>query len=389
VEEGLVGLRPGARRYELSDWLGGVRVVVTDRRIAIRGNNQVVVGYRAEVVSVTDYYSFGAEINMRSYEAQPWYRYGYQAQEKDNEIYGKGAMYHYTYRQHDARLGRFWSVDPLARKYPWNSPYAFGGNRVVDAVELEGLEYVEIRHYPDGSTKKVLYYTMTDEEVKALGGRRRSLFNAAPYGPLGRGVLHIHYKDGEEVREMWQGSFVARLAYHGLYSGPGCVTKYENGKRVYDYTYVPIDIADAIAKKHDIDYESVEPLKRLNFLENVGTLEADRDMVERVNKALIGMLTFRNFRNFKIDDKIETPVYTGFNFETLFALVGQRIFIGALATYKAWKKEGIDDGSIKPGDDFGTVGKKFLREYPLRGLLLWIAYKSNPKDKDESERVRD
>ncbi len=82
----------------------------------------------------------------------------------------RGRCNHYTYRQHDARLGRFWSVDPLARKYPWNSPYAFGGNRVVDAVELEGLEYVEIHHYPDGSTKKVLYYTMTDEEVKALGG---------------------------------------------------------------------------------------------------------------------------------------------------------------------------------------------------------------------------
>jgi RHS repeat-associated protein len=140
---GLVELSSDARRYELSDWLGGVRVVITDRRIPIRGNNQVVVGYRAEVVSVTDYYSFGAEISLRSYEAQPWYRYGYQAQEKDNEIYGKGAMYHYTYRQHDARLGRFWSVDPLARKYPWNSPYAFAENDVVSSVELEGLERVQ------------------------------------------------------------------------------------------------------------------------------------------------------------------------------------------------------------------------------------------------------
>ena len=83
VEEGLVGLSSGARRYELSDWLGNVRVVVTDQRIPIRGNNQVVVGYRAEVVSVTDYYSFGAEISMRSYEAQPWYRYGYIEAHKD------------------------------------------------------------------------------------------------------------------------------------------------------------------------------------------------------------------------------------------------------------------------------------------------------------------
>ncbi|MEM4410047.1 MAG: hypothetical protein QXI19_15050, partial [Candidatus Caldarchaeum sp.] len=56
-------LRLGARRYELSDWLGGVRVVVTDRRVPIRGNNQVVVGYRAEMVSVTDYYSYGLDIS--------------------------------------------------------------------------------------------------------------------------------------------------------------------------------------------------------------------------------------------------------------------------------------------------------------------------------------
>ena len=80
---GLVELSSGARRYELSDWLEGVRVVVTDRRVPIRGNNQVVVGYRAEVVSVTDYYSFGAGISMRSYEAQPWYRYGYIEAHKD------------------------------------------------------------------------------------------------------------------------------------------------------------------------------------------------------------------------------------------------------------------------------------------------------------------
>jgi hypothetical protein len=62
VEEGLVELRPGARRYELSDWLGNVRVVVTDQRIAIRGNDQVVVGYRSEVVEVRDYYSCGLDI---------------------------------------------------------------------------------------------------------------------------------------------------------------------------------------------------------------------------------------------------------------------------------------------------------------------------------------
>ncbi|MEZ4830182.1 MAG: hypothetical protein R3C61_28445 [Bacteroidia bacterium] len=34
------------------------------------------------------------------------------------------------------------SGDPLAAKYPFYSPYAFSGNRVLDAVELEGAEPV-------------------------------------------------------------------------------------------------------------------------------------------------------------------------------------------------------------------------------------------------------
>jgi len=43
---------------------------------------------------------------------------------------------------HDARVGRFWSIDPLASKYPHNSPYAFSENRVIDSNELEGLETI-------------------------------------------------------------------------------------------------------------------------------------------------------------------------------------------------------------------------------------------------------
>jgi hypothetical protein len=68
------------------------------------------------------------------------YRYAYHARKGNNEIYGKGAMYYYKYCQHDARLGGFWGVDPLARKYPFYSPHASSGNRLIDRVELEGLE---------------------------------------------------------------------------------------------------------------------------------------------------------------------------------------------------------------------------------------------------------
>ncbi len=68
------------------------------------------------------------------------YRYGFQGQEKDDEIKGEGNSLNYTFRMHDPRVGRFFAIDPLTHKYPFYSPYQFSGNRVIDMVELEGLE---------------------------------------------------------------------------------------------------------------------------------------------------------------------------------------------------------------------------------------------------------
>lgn len=65
---------------------------------------------------------------------------GFQGQEEDDEIKGEGNSVNFEFRMHDPRLGRFFAVDPLSDKYPHNSPYAFSENRVIDAVELEGLE---------------------------------------------------------------------------------------------------------------------------------------------------------------------------------------------------------------------------------------------------------
>jgi hypothetical protein len=56
---------------------------------------------------------------------------------------------------HDARLGRFLSIDPLAPKYPHNSPYAFSENRVINSVELEGLEAYDVVSEQSGPWSEV------------------------------------------------------------------------------------------------------------------------------------------------------------------------------------------------------------------------------------------
>ena len=68
------------------------------------------------------------------------YRYGFNAQEKDDEVKGEGNGYSFKFRVYDPRIGRFLSVDPLFKSYPANSPYAFAENDVIRAIDLEGLE---------------------------------------------------------------------------------------------------------------------------------------------------------------------------------------------------------------------------------------------------------
>lgn len=83
------------------------------------------------------------------------YRYGFQGQETDDEIKGGGNSVNYKYRMHDPRVGRFFAVDPLASEYPWNSPYAFSENRLIDAIELEGLEKLALNG--DGPNTPAVY----------------------------------------------------------------------------------------------------------------------------------------------------------------------------------------------------------------------------------------
>lgn len=57
------------------------------------------------------------------------YRYGFNGQEKDNEVKGTGNSYDFGVRNiYDARLGRFISVDPNYRYLPDYSPYQYARN---------------------------------------------------------------------------------------------------------------------------------------------------------------------------------------------------------------------------------------------------------------------
>ncbi|MEZ4828609.1 MAG: RHS repeat-associated core domain-containing protein [Bacteroidia bacterium] len=132
----------GRNGYELTNHLGNVLATVSDRKLQLTTDEETVSGYTADVWGMNDYYAFGMLMPGRN-QQRSGYRFGFQGQETDDEVYGAENAVSFKYRVHDARLGRFLSVDPLSPKYPFYSPYAFSGNRVMDAVELEGLEPVK------------------------------------------------------------------------------------------------------------------------------------------------------------------------------------------------------------------------------------------------------
>ena len=51
-------------------------------------------------------------------------------------------LFHLSIRFKTHGLVIFFSIDPLAAGFPWNSPYAFNENRSIDGREMERLEVV-------------------------------------------------------------------------------------------------------------------------------------------------------------------------------------------------------------------------------------------------------
>ena len=68
------------------------------------------------------------------------YRYGFNGKENDNEVKGEGNQQDYGMRVYDTRLGKFLSVDPLTKEYPFYTPYSFAGNKPIFSLDLDGAE---------------------------------------------------------------------------------------------------------------------------------------------------------------------------------------------------------------------------------------------------------
>ncbi|MCX6232781.1 MAG: RHS repeat-associated core domain-containing protein [Bacteroidetes bacterium] len=71
------------------------------------------------------------------------YRFGFNGKEKDNEVKGTGNSLDFGARIYDPRIGRWLSVDPLAKKFPEESPFLYAGNNPIFLTDPDGMEPIK------------------------------------------------------------------------------------------------------------------------------------------------------------------------------------------------------------------------------------------------------
>ena len=130
----------GTKRFELSNHLGNVLEVISDRKINSCFDERDDNYFTAQVIAFSDYYPFGMLMPNRHGSPADGYRYGFNGMEKDDEVRGtKGASYTTEFRQYDPRIGRWVSLDPMSSTFPWQSPYVAFDNNPIYFNDPQGL----------------------------------------------------------------------------------------------------------------------------------------------------------------------------------------------------------------------------------------------------------
>lgn len=192
----------GLKRYEITNHLGNVLVVITDRKRGLATSGTTIQWYEADILSSQNYYPFGMLMPGRTFSNPNVnsgydYRYGFNGKEGDDEVKGDDNQQDYGMRIYDLRVGRFLSVDPLAREYPWFTPYQFAGNMPIWAIDLDGEE-------PD------------------------PFFNTTQYQNQGIGYAIQVVLDQYYIEELTQS-----LASNNIYPGWNTIFEPKNGSGIY------------------------------------------------------------------------------------------------------------------------------------------------------------
>jgi hypothetical protein len=156
----------GIYEYNITDHLGNLR-------IAFKDSSGI-----AKIVQVNAYGAFGDDLPTLKYiNSSKKNRFGFNAKEEEND-FGIGYT-DFKWRFSDQILGRFFTIDRLADKFPELSCFQFASNDPINKLEIDGLEGVNINPKTEnlviviqgreGGNVGSLGHTLVDNQVNASG----------------------------------------------------------------------------------------------------------------------------------------------------------------------------------------------------------------------------
>jgi RHS repeat-associated protein len=194
-------------------------------------------------LSANDYYPGGMLMPGRKFNSG--YRFGFNGKENDNEVKGEGNQQDYGMRIYDPRLGRFLSVDPLTKEYPWNSTYAYAENSPILFKDLDGLERI---HYQKTTVNGKPVFTLMGQEDFVV-----SSFEPSLTGYRGKIVL-----------KLWEETKNPRVEHVVHQEREGTVEKFDKVQFVtYDETWTYASYQDMVQNKNG-DYGGEKHMFYLN-----------------------------------------------------------------------------------------------------------------------------
>ncbi|MCD6018562.1 MAG: repeat-associated core domain protein [Bacteroidetes bacterium] len=218
----------GNKQFEQVNHLGNVVGVITDKKIPVDEDaDNLTDYYQADITSTSDYSAFGVKQYNRGFSFAS-YRYGFNGKENDKESVGTGnGTQDYGLRIYNPALGKFLSVDPLTKDYPFFSPYQFAGNSPIRFTDMDGAEPfdpmgMQLHYYYMGEIAKKngedpVKYVKAQTKNMAIAQVAGTVIGAAiitiPYWAV-QGITYINTPHGQQM-VMEGTSLLANLVYDG------------------------------------------------------------------------------------------------------------------------------------------------------------------------------
>ncbi|MBP7540599.1 MAG: hypothetical protein KA802_11755 [Saprospiraceae bacterium] len=189
---------------------------------------------------LSHHYPFGMLIPGRQWSAGSEYRYGFNGQEQDDEVYGNGNLNTAMFWEYDTRLGRRWNTDPITNES--FGPYTSFNNNPIIMVDPYGNK-------PDGFT---IDKGGNIERVDNTGGEKYDvLFEKAEYDKgnnnydyEGTGNTGIRINDNLFIDKLRLGNQTTQIPYKGSKIEPVTYATIESSNAYSIYTF----LADATAQ---------------------------------------------------------------------------------------------------------------------------------------------